>query len=125
MGADTLRSSLVERAESDAHFLASALAAWRSAHPDLDPHDLLQCEKDDLWRIALSPRPKSDTEFATAAKRIADAFAIDLDGLISLLRLADAMDALATPDSGSDELLMAARDRSDKDKDPSDEPDQR
>jgi hypothetical protein len=122
MGADALRSSLLERAESDAHFLASALAAWRSARPDLEPHDLLRCEKDDLWRIALAPRPMSDTEFATAAKRIAEAFAIDLDGLISLLRLADAMDALATPASVSDELLMAARDRSDE-KDPSDEPD--
>jgi len=118
MGADTLRSNLVERAESDEHFLASALAAWRSAHPDREPHVLLRCKKDDLWRIALAPRPKSEAEFAVAAKRIADAFTIDLDGLISLLRLADAVDALGTGTSRSDELLMAARERSDKE-DPS------
>src|SRR5215208_2203989 len=109
IGAESIQSSLVERAENDGYFLASALAAWRSAYPDVEPHDLLRCRKDDLWRIAIAPRPRSQAEFAPAAKRIADAFAIDLDGLISLLRLADAVDALTTPASQSDELLMAAR----------------
>jgi len=121
LGPEALRSNLVARAESDEHFLGSALAAWRSARPDVEPHDLLRCRKEDLWRIALAVRPKSETEFASAAKRIADAFAIDLDGLISLLRLADAVNALSTPTSESSELLMAARDRSDKEDDPNDE----
>jgi len=122
MVASNLRSSLVKRAEGDAHFLASALAAWRSARPDLEAHVLLRCNEDDLWRIALAPRPKNEHEFAIAAKRIVDAFSIDHDGLISLLRLADAVDALATPASRSDEILMAARDRSDRE-DPGDESD--
>jgi hypothetical protein len=125
IGPEALRSNLVERAESDRHFLGSALAAWRSAHPDVEPHDLLRCRKEDLWRIALAPRPKNEAEVAATAKRIADAFAIEVDGLISLLRLADAVDALTTPTSRSAELLMAARDRSDKEDDPSDESDRR
>lgn len=98
-GSDNLRETLVTRAENDAHFIASAIAAWRVAHPDIPPHKLLRCRQEDLWRVALAPRPKSSTDLPTAARSIADAFEIDIEGLISLLRLADALEGLRSPSS--------------------------
>jgi hypothetical protein len=108
---DNLRASLVAQAESDAHFMASAIAAWQQARPQIAPHDLLRCRAEDLWRVALASRPKSSDEFPLAVKRIANAFAIDPEGLISLLRLADSLGVLRGSYPESRELLVAARDR--------------
>src|SRR5260221_12458532 len=107
----SLRSVTLSRAASDRQFMASAIALWEDANPGTKVHEVLGCQPENIWRIALAPRPQNGTEFANSVKRIADAFGADVNGLVLLLRLANSLEALREPAEHSDELLMAARDR--------------
>jgi hypothetical protein len=106
----SLRSVIVSQAAGDREFLASAIARWQIANPGIKVHEVLRCEAENVWRMALARRPKDGIDFASSVKRIADAFGADVNALVSLLRLADSLEALRETAADTSELLMAARD---------------
>lgn len=116
---ETLKDLITARAAQDSYFMASVIAVWQEARPNVDVSEFLGCKPDDLWRLALAPRPQgAEIDLHSGAKRIADAFSVSPLALISMLRLFDSMAAFQSPSTNDQELLMAARDRLSKAKEP-------
>jgi hypothetical protein len=108
--------SLARRVEDDPYFLAHPLASYAQSEglSDYDLAKRLGCEVDQLSRIRLCRRPRSEPAlFQDDIASVATAFNISQDILLQAVRRADALTAFrvaAVRDAG---LLMAARDRED------------
>jgi hypothetical protein len=97
---------LVRKTESDPIFLGFSMALWRQKMQESLEH-LLQCESQDLWRLALLRRPKSTEQFSRSVSRISESLKCSELGLAKLLRFADAADSLINTDEWA--VLRAAR----------------
>jgi hypothetical protein len=102
-------------ARSQPGLIGSAIAAWETAHPDRAALDLLKCNEGQLWRIAVTPRPRDDQLVARAMELAAD-LGVNPTGLVNILRFAQT--AAAFGEAVADgEMLMAALDSDDDDGD--------
>jgi hypothetical protein len=103
---------LAARVTDDPFFLGSALAGFaRSEGLDADGlATLLGCPPETLPALSLCRRPSAESErFLTDIRTIAERFGIDEDALTTILRRADAIEALQGTTQGA--RLAAARDR--------------
>jgi hypothetical protein len=110
-----LVANAAARAAHRPFYLASAITAFQELR-DIDDAQLLRfldCSADTLNRLRLCRRPDADSsEFRSDVRRIADAFAIDLTSLLSLLRETASVDAMrGSRAQASTGFLMAARDK--------------
>lgn len=107
------------RAEQQPFFLASVLAAYRTAHQFDDARlaDMLGCTPDDLIRLALCRRPAPESaRFSAEIDHLARRFGLRGDRLAAMIRQVDALTALAQhlqTAAPATALLRAARDRTD------------
>jgi hypothetical protein len=106
-----------ERARNEPWTLGWILSRYRAAEGIFDDDVAVElgCDTETLRWIHLCRAP-SQARFADDVARIADRFSVEPTRLAALIRRADALAALASPGheaSGAD-LLLAARDREDK-----------
>jgi hypothetical protein len=111
---DRALARLAARAEGDAFFMASALAAYR-AFAHLDEVQLaawLRCSARSLARLALCRRPEGESAmFGDEVRQIADYVGADAGRLVQLLRTTE---NVAVMRATAPSALMAARDRRDE-----------
>ena len=96
-------------------FIGSALATWDEANPARPAQVELRCDDGQLWRLAVTPRPKAD-ELAQAAMSIAAALGVNPLALVNILRFAESAEAFAGANDDG-EMLMAALDAEDGEED--------
>lgn len=106
------------RASRDPFFLAGDLEAFRIRRnmEDRDLARFLNCRSEVLPKLGLCRRPDPDSPtFSSDVDRVADAFRVQADRLVQLIRERDALDAIgrgpsAVKQVAAEGLLMAARD---------------
>jgi hypothetical protein len=110
-----------QRAGARPFFLAAPMLAYAAAEA-LDDAALaarLGCDVAHLPALLLCRRPTGrGAAFRADVERIAQRFGLDVASLAEVLRLAEALEALAkAPQAGQAGLLAAARDRDDEEPD--------
>ena len=106
-------AALAQRVESDAFFLAEALAAYARAEKLSDDQlaQRLGCVPDQLDAVRLCRRPRSSArEFQHDVDQIAAVFQIDATVLAEVVRRADSLRAFRRVADTRAGYLMAARD---------------
>ena len=89
-------------------FIGSALALWDEANPGQPAQAELRCDEGQLWRLAVTPRPR-DGDLAQAAMSLAASLGVNPIALVNILRFAESADAFAAANDDG-EMLMAALD---------------
>jgi hypothetical protein len=105
--------ALARRVEGDPDYLAYLLRLYADAERLDDPGltAALGCRPEDLTRLRLCRAPRSDAAGPRAdVARIAEHFRLDEVRLLSVVRRAAALRALAAAEPGSRGMLLAARD---------------
>lgn len=115
--------AFARRLRSDPFFLASAMEDYAGSE-GLDAAGLaaaLGCAPDDLGSLGLCRRPRADREhFSDDVRRIAGRFSLSEDRLAEVVRRSDALNAMR--EAESEDVIAAARDRSDIDTPEGDDP---
>ncbi|MFN3170694.1 MAG: hypothetical protein ACE37E_08375 [Hyphomicrobiales bacterium] len=105
---ERLGRAMARSAGGRPEFIGSALALWDQANPGRPALIELSCDEGRLWRLAVTPRPKSES-LAQTAMSLASSLGLNPRGLVNILRFAESANAFAgTKDDG--EMLMAALD---------------
>lgn len=109
-GAETERlgRAMALAARSRAEFIGSALGIWERANPGRSLLAELRCHDDQLWRLAVTPRPPA-AGFAEVAMGLATELGVNPLALVNILRFADSAGAFASANDDG-EMLMAALD---------------
>jgi hypothetical protein len=92
-------------------FIGSALALWDEANPGRPAQAELRCDEGQLWRLAVTPRPKGG-ELAQAAMSLAASLGVNPLALVNILRFAESATAFASANDDG-EMLIAALDAED------------
>jgi hypothetical protein len=92
-------------------FIGSALALWDEANPGRPAQAELRCDEGQLWRLAVTPRPKGG-ELAQAAMSLAASLGVNPLALVNILRFAESAKAFASANDDG-EMLIAALDAED------------
>ncbi|MEN0072544.1 MAG: hypothetical protein AAGC63_16315 [Propionicimonas sp.] len=109
---ERLGRAMGEAARRQPSFIGSDLAVWETANPGKSAAAELRCGDDQLWRLAVTPRPPV-AGMASAAMGLAAAIGVNPTALINILRFAESARAFAG--AGDDtEMLMAALDADEK-----------
>ena len=95
--------------------IGSAIAIWERANSGRTAAEELRCNEDQIWRLAVTPRP-TGPEMARQAMDVATALGINPTALVNMLRFAESADAFASA-SDDGEMLMAALDADDEEGD--------
>lgn len=115
--ADTERlgRAMAVAARSQPKFIGSALALWERANPGRSVEAELRCGDNQLWRLAVTPRPDGPA-IAEAAMALATSLGLNPLALVNMLRFADSANAFANANDDG-EMLMAALDAADREVD--------
>ncbi|WP_056350071.1 hypothetical protein [Sphingopyxis sp. Root1497] len=109
METERLGRAMAARARTRPEFIGYAMELWEAANAGCSIADVLRCGEEQLWRLAVTPRPTgiglTEASFSLAA---------DLDvnpaALVNILRFAESAQAFAGANDDG-EMLMAALDR--------------
>ncbi|HEV2747182.1 MAG TPA: hypothetical protein VGW34_07780 [Allosphingosinicella sp.] len=89
-------------------FIGAAMALWEQANPGQSAAEMLRCNEDQAWRLAITPRPMGAT-MVRQAMEVATELGANPTALVNLLRFADSAAAFAGANDDG-EMLMAALD---------------
>ena len=105
---ERLGRALARKAEGRDEFIGSAFALWREKNGRAIEAQL-KCSADAVWRLAVTPKPASDSRFVETVMNLALSHGANPTELVRLLRWAETVTALrgAGPGEG---LLKAALD---------------
>ncbi|AHE55600.1 hypothetical protein NX02_19705 [Sphingomonas sanxanigenens DSM 19645 = NX02] len=84
------------------------MATWERANPGRAAITELRCDDNQLWRLAVTPRP-AGAGMAQAAMELATSLGVNPLALVNMLRFAESAAAFATANDDG-EMLMAALD---------------
>jgi hypothetical protein len=106
--AERLGRALARKAEGRDKFIGSAFALWR-AQNDRTIEDQLKCSASAVWRLAITPKPASDSRFVETTMNLAVSQGANPTELVRLLRWAETVMVMQGAERG-DGLLKAALD---------------
>lgn len=118
---ERLGRAMAEAARDRPEFIGSALAIWERANPGRSATTELRCDGNQLWRLAVTPRP-AGPGMAQATMDLATSLGVNPLALVNVLRFAESAHAFANANDDG-EMLMAALDAdagADADKEDSD-----
>ena len=105
---ERLGRAMARSAQGRPEFIGSALALWDQANPGRPAQAELRCDEGQLWRLAVTPRPKSEG-LAQTAMSLASSLGVNPLALVNILRFAESANAFASANDDG-EMLMAALD---------------
>ena len=100
-------------ARSQPGLIGSAIATWEAAHTGQTAANYLDCSDDQLWRVAVTPRPKG-TQMVERSLELAADIGINPTRLVNIIRFAESAAAFGEA-SADGEMLMAALDANEDD----------
>lgn len=112
---ERLGRAMAVAARSKPEFIGSALAIWEHANPGRSVEAELRCDENQLWRLAVTPRPLGPG-MPEAAMGLASSLRLNPLALVNMLRFAESANAFASANDDG-EMLMAALDADDREED--------
>lgn len=110
---ERLGRAMAVAARSKPEFIGSALAIWEHANPGRSAEAELRCDENQLWRLAVTPRPHGPG-MPQAAMALASSLGLNPLALVNMLRFAESANAFASANDDG-EMLMAALDADQRD----------
>lgn len=110
---ERLGRAMAQSARTQPEFIGYALELWQRANSGRSIQSELRCDDAQLWRLAVTPRPKSK-ELAEAAMALGSSLGVNPLALVNMLRFADSAGAFAGANDDG-EMLMAALDADEAD----------
>ena len=103
---------LAQLAQGRPNLLAGALMLYKQQEglDDEQLAEILRCEREALYRLALCERPRPAPHFREDVERIASYIHADLMQLAMLIRAAESREALSKRSGENSPTLLAARD---------------
>lgn len=105
---ERLGRAMAQAARDRSDFVGSALAIWERANPGRSAAVELRCDENQLWRLAVTPRPEG-AAMPRAAMELATSLGVNPLALVNMLRFAESARAFANANDDG-EMLMAALD---------------
>lgn len=109
---ERLGKAMAESARTRPQFIGSALEIWERANTSRSIQAELRCDDSQLWRLAVTLRPKGPE----ATMSLAMSLGVNPLALVNILRFAESAKAFELTNDDS-EMLMAALDADDKEED--------